>query len=50
LHLDIKEAKDVRLPFRAFNINVDVFWDAGGHEKHFAISAIKLVRPGKDNI
>jgi general secretion pathway protein I len=50
LHLDIKEAKDVKLPFRAFNINVDVMWNAGGHEKHFAISAIKLVRPSKDNI
>ena len=50
LHLDIKEAKDVKLPFRAFNINVDVMWDAGGQEKHFAISAIKLVKPSKDNL
>jgi general secretion pathway protein I len=49
LHLDIHEAKDVKLPFRAFNINVDVMWDAGGHEKHFAISALKLVKPSKDN-
>lgn len=50
LHLDIQEAKDVKLPFRAFNINVDVIWDAGGHEKHFAISAIKLVKPSKDKL
>ena len=50
LHLDIKEAGDVKLPFRAFNIKVDVMWDAGGHEKHFAISAIKLVKPSKDNL
>ena len=50
LHLDIKEAKDVKLPFLAFNINVDVMWDAGGHEKHFAISAIKIVKPSKDNL
>jgi general secretion pathway protein I len=50
LHLDIKEAKDVKLPFRAFNINVDVIWDAGGHEKHFAISAIKLVKPSKGDL
>jgi len=48
-HLDIEEAKDVKLPFRAFNIDLDVMWDADGHEKHFAISAIKLVKPGKDN-
>jgi general secretion pathway protein I len=50
LHLDIKEAGDVKLPFRAFNIKVDVMWDAGGHEKHFAINAIKLVKPSKDNL
>jgi general secretion pathway protein I len=50
LHLDIKEAKDVKLPFRTFNINVDVMWDVGGHEKHFAISAIKIVKPSKDNL
>lgn len=42
--LDIREAKDAKLPFHAFNIKVDVMWDAGGHEKHFAISAIKLVK------
>ncbi|MHB8908685.1 MAG: type IV pilus modification PilV family protein [Syntrophales bacterium] len=49
LPLDVQQAKDVKLPFRAFNIKVDVMWDAGGHEKHFTISAIKLVKPGKDN-
>jgi general secretion pathway protein I len=48
LRLDIKEAKDVKLPFRVFNINVDVMWDAAGQEKRFALSAIKLVQPGKD--
>jgi general secretion pathway protein I len=48
LQLDAKEAKDVKLPFRAFNIKVDVMWDAGGQGKHFAISAIKLVKPSKD--
>jgi general secretion pathway protein I len=50
LHLDIEEAEDVKLPFRAFNINVDVMWDAGGHEKHFTISAIKLVGLKKDDL
>ena len=49
-HLDIKKENDIRLPFRAFNINVDIIWDAGGHEKHFAIKAIKLVGSGKDHI
>jgi general secretion pathway protein I len=49
LQLDIKEAKDVRLPFRAFNIKVAVTWDAGGRERVFSISAIKLARPSKDN-
>ena len=42
-----KEAKDVRLPLRAFNIRVAVTWDAGGREKEFAVSAVKLVRLGK---
>ena len=51
LRLDIKEAKDVKLPFRTFSIKVDVRWDAGGgQEKHFALSAIKLVKPSKDNL
>ena len=50
LHLDIKEAEDIKLPFDAFNIKVDVMWDVGGREKHFEISAIKLVKPVKDNL
>jgi general secretion pathway protein I len=50
LHLDIEEAKDLKLPFRAFNINVDVIWDVGGRDKHFTISAIKLVKPRKDDL
>lgn len=43
--LEIKEAEEVILPFRAFNVRVAVTWDAGGREKQFAVSAIKLVRP-----
>ncbi len=50
LRLDIAEAKDVKLPFRAFNIKVDVRWNEGEKEKHFAVSAIKLVNPGKENL
>jgi general secretion pathway protein I len=50
LPLDIEETKDLKLPFRAFNINVDVIWDAGGRDKHFTISAIKLVKPRKDDL
>ena len=50
VQVDIKkEAKDVNLPLRAFSIRVAVTWDAGGREKQFAVSAIKLVRPGKGN-
>ena len=49
LRLDVAAAKDVILPFRAFNIRVDVMWDAGGQEKRFTISAIKLVKQ-KDNL
>jgi general secretion pathway protein I len=50
LLLDTKEAADVKLPFRAFNIKVDIMWDAGGHEKHFAINAMKLIKPSKENL
>jgi general secretion pathway protein I len=50
LPLDIPEAKNVTLPVRAFTIKVDVMWDAGGQEKHFAIYAIKLVKPSNDNL
>ena len=49
IQVNIEEAKDIKLPFRAFNIKVAVTWDAGGREKQFAVSAIKLVRPGKGN-
>jgi len=47
---DIKEAKDAGLPFRAFNIKVEVLWDAGGTEKRFEISALKLVKLRQDNL
>ena len=48
VQVDIKkEAKDVNLPLRAFSIKVAVMWDAGGREKQFAVSAIKLVRLAK---
>lgn len=47
-HLDIPEAKEVKLPLRAFNISVDVMWNSGLQEKRFSVSAIKLVRPGTD--
>jgi len=48
-HLNVPEAKDAGLPFRAFNIKVEVLWDAGGTEKNFTINTIKLVKPGKDS-
>lgn len=51
-HLDIAAAEDVRLPFGAFNIKVDVSWPEGEQEeaKHFVISAIKLVKPSGDTL
>jgi general secretion pathway protein I len=50
LRFSIEEAKDVKLPFRAFNIKVDVMWDAGGQAKRFTISAMKLVKQDNDNL
>lgn len=50
LPLDIAEAADVRLPFRAFNITVDVRWTEGDREKHFEISALKLVKPDEETL
>ena len=50
LRFSIEEAKDVKLPFRAFNIKVDVMWDAGGQEKRFTISAMKLVKQDSDKL
>lgn len=47
--LDIQAAKDVRLPFRAFDIRVAVTWEAGEREKQFALNAIKLVRQSTEN-
>jgi len=50
LRFNIDEARDVKLPFRAFNIKVDVTWDAGGQEKRFTISAMKLVKQDNDKL
>jgi general secretion pathway protein I len=43
--VDSPEAKDAKLPVRAFNIKVDVMWREGEKEKHFVINAIKLAAP-----
>jgi general secretion pathway protein I len=50
VQLDIAEATNVKLPFRTFTITVDVTWDSGGGGKHFTVSAVKLVRPSKQNL
>ncbi len=50
LGMDLPDAEGVRLPFRAFNIKVDVSWTEGSKEKHFAVSTIKLVGPAEDTI
>ncbi len=44
--LDAHEGKDVKLPIRAFNVKVEIFWGEEEQEKRFAISAIKLIGPG----
>ncbi len=49
VQLDVAAAKDVKLPFRTFTITVDVTWDTGGGEKHFTVSAVKLVKPRQEN-
>ena len=48
--LDIPDSEGLRLPFRAFNITVDVGWQEGEREKHFSVSAVKLVEPAEDTI
>jgi general secretion pathway protein I len=48
LRVTIAEAKDAALPFRTFNIKVDVRWNEGEKEKHFAINTLKLVKPSKE--
>jgi general secretion pathway protein I len=50
LRFSIEESSDIKLPFQAFNIKVDVTWDAGGQEKRFTISAMKLVKQDNDSL
>ena len=38
-----------KLPFNMFNIQVDILWDAGGKEKRFQVSTIKIVEKEKDD-
>jgi len=48
--LEIEKVDNAGLPFRAFNINVDIRWNEGEKEKHFEVSAIKLVKPGEEGV
>jgi len=36
------------MPFNMFNIRVDIVWDAGGKEKRFQVSTIKIVEKKED--
>ena len=42
------EEDEEKLPFNMFNIKVDIIWDAGGKEKRFQVSTIKIVEKKKD--
>ncbi len=43
VRIEQAEEEESRLPFNTFNITVDVMWDEGDKEKHFAISTMKVV-------
>ncbi len=43
------EEEEPKLPFNTFNIKIDVMWDEGNKEKHFAISTMKVVEKKKDD-
>ena len=50
LPLEIPGSEGLRLPFQAFDITVQVGWQEGKQEKHFSVSAVKLVEPAEDTI
>jgi general secretion pathway protein I len=47
VRIEQAEEEESRLPFNTFNITVDVMWDEGDKEKHFAISTMKVVEKKK---
>jgi len=49
VRIEQAEEEESRLPFNTFNITVDVMWDEGDKEKHFAISTMKVVEKKKDD-
>jgi len=44
---DVEEGEE-KMPFNMFNIRVDIVWDAGGKEKRFQVSTIKIVEKKED--
>jgi len=46
---DVEEDEE-KMPFNMFNVKVDIIWDAGGKEKRFQVSTIKIVEKTKDDI
>ena len=49
VRIEQAEDEEAKLPFNTFNISVDVMWNEGDKEKHFAISTMKVVEKKKDN-
>lgn len=43
------EEEASKLPFDAFHIRVDIFWNEGEKEKNFGITTMKLVEKKKDS-
>jgi len=42
------QEEEEKLPFKMFDIQVEILWDAGRSEKHFQVSTIKIVEKEKD--
>ena len=43
------QEEEEKLPFKMFDIQVEILWDAGRSEKHFQVSTIKIVEKKKDD-
>ncbi|MCP4683192.1 MAG: hypothetical protein GY864_12725, partial [Desulfobacterales bacterium] len=43
-----EDEEDVKLPFDAYTIRVDIRWNMGGKEKHFEVNTMKLAKKRKN--
>ena len=46
--LEQAEEEVGRLPYDSLSIKVDIGWDIGGREKHFAVDTMKIVEKVSD--